>query len=142
MITFVPCRLRLLTGAVACLHLLIDMAVTAAVGDLALLGELSTEVLFENHTFCTINFSAFTSGQLTNECHLTVYVSKLPWRASWQDLKVNAVKFVRNIKTCFVDTFEGSHWLQDHMRQAGDVSYAQVFHEAGGKLATWAGVKV
>ncbi|MCO5596825.1 hypothetical protein L7F22_050895 [Adiantum nelumboides] len=37
-----------------------------------------------------------------------VYVSKLPWRASWQDLK-------------------------DHMRQAGDVSYAQVFHEAGGK---------
>lgn len=38
-----------------------------------------------------------------------VYVSKLPWRASWQDLK-------------------------DHMRQAGDVSYAQVFHEAGGTV--------
>lgn len=40
--------LRLLTGAVACLHLLIDMAVTAAVGDLALLGELSTEFMYLN----------------------------------------------------------------------------------------------
>eukprot|EP00250_Pteridium_aquilinum_P013635 c21470_g1_i2 orf=480-1214(-) len=55
------------------------------------------------------SYSSSGRPGLTRRAEYRVYVSKLPWRASWQDLK-------------------------DHMRQAGEVSYAQVFHEAGGTV--------
>ncbi|KAI5079682.1 hypothetical protein GOP47_0005161 [Adiantum capillus-veneris] len=56
--------------------------------------------------------SSHSSGRgapIPRRAEFRVYVSKLPQTASWQDLK-------------------------DHMRKAGDVSFAQVFREGGGTV--------
>ncbi|KAH7425991.1 hypothetical protein KP509_11G080500 [Ceratopteris richardii] len=53
--------------------------------------------------------SSGRGAPIPRRAEFRVYVSKLPQTASWQDLK-------------------------DHMRKAGDVSFAQVFREGGGTV--------
>lgn len=63
-------------------------------------------------------------GPPARRSNFRVVVEGLPATGSWQDLKVGSLLFRRY--------FDIGTWIQDHMREAGDVCYADVARDGTG----------